>query len=288
MICNSRHITYAASTTTNGYLLIPEVFDKLYNLRVYNFMITIDGFKEQHDKYRCMHNGEGTYDQIMKNLLYIRDNIQYRFVHITVRVNVTRDVFNVIDELIEKMDADFPRFNFIFIPVVNYSSSKETDESVFIKGEELANKLNNNALFVKKYRSAELNTYLINPNYVCDSALRETLVIAPDLKVYKCCAHYDMPENHLGYIDPNGNLFVDEILHRKWYLINEAIKRKFDSCTDCFYMPACLNNGKNCPYQYLKEKATEIKCPLEVEGFIEKLREEILSTAKKSCYIVDI
>ncbi len=290
LICNSRHIIYSASTTTNGYLLNPEVFEKLYNQKLYNFMITVDGFKEQHDKFRCMHNGDGTYDKIMKNLLYIRDNKQYRFVHITIRVNVTRDVLNVIDELIARLDADFandPRFSFMFIPVNNYSSTKETDETVFIKNEELDDKLNNNELYIKKYKSKELNTYLISPNHVCNSALRESFVISPDLKVYKCCAHYDMKENYLGYIDLDGNLIVDEALHRKWYLINEAVRRKFDSCKNCFYKPACLNNGKNCPYKYLKEDTT-VKCPLEIEGFTKKLSEDILESAKKNCYVVTV
>lgn len=290
LICNSRHITYSASTTTNGYLLNPEVFEKLYNQKLYNFMITVDGFKEQHDKFRCLHNGEGTYDKIMRNLLHIRDNQKFRFVHITIRVNVTRDVLNVIDELIARLDADFandPRFNFMFIPVVNYSSTKDTDETVFIKSEELIDKLNNNALYIKKYKSTELNTYLINPTNVCNSALKESFVITPDLKVYKCCAHYDMNENCLGYIDLDGNLIIDEALHRKWYLINEAIRRKFDSCRNCFYKPACLNNGKNCPYQYIKENAT-VKCPLEAEGFIKKLREDILELAQNTCYVVTV
>lgn len=289
-ICNSRHITYSASTITNGYLLTPKVFNTLYKQKLYNYMITVDGFKEQHDKFRCMHNGEGTYDKIMENLLYIRDNKQYKFVHITIRINVTRDVLNVIDELIERLDTDFAddhRFDFMFIPAENYSSTKATDDKVFIKIEELTDKLNNNATYMEKYRFTYLNTYLISPNKVCASALKESFVITPDLKVYKCCAHYDMDENCLGYIDLDGNLVIDETLHRKWYLINEAVRRKFDSCKSCFYKPACLNNGKNCPYKYLRQD-TPIKCPLEIEGFTKKLSEDILESAKKDCHVITV
>ena len=289
-ICDSRHITYSASTTTNGYFLTPENFDILYKQKLYNFMITLDGFKEQHDKYRYMHNGAGTYDKIMQNLLYIRDNKKYRFAHITIRVNVTRDVLNVIDELIAKIEENFAydsRFNFIFIPVVNYSSTKTTDETVFIKNEELTDKLANNATYVGKFKPNELNTYLISPSKGCNSALKESFVITPDLKVFKCCAHYDMSENCLGYLDLDGRLVIDEALHRKWYLINEVIRKKFDSCEKCFYKPACTNNGKNCPYMYLKEN-TIIKCPLEDEQFTKKICEDVLELAKNTCYIVTI
>lgn len=39
--------------TTNGYLLNLGVFDMLYKLKVYDYMITIDGPKELHDILTC-------------------------------------------------------------------------------------------------------------------------------------------------------------------------------------------------------------------------------------------
>ena len=61
--------------TTNGFFLDKTMFDMLYKLKIYNYQITIDGEKEHHDKYRVTHNGKGTYDVIMSNLLNIKKSI---------------------------------------------------------------------------------------------------------------------------------------------------------------------------------------------------------------------
>lgn len=288
-ICKARCIPYSAQTTTNGFFLDSDVFGALYKQRVYTFMITVDGFRDQHDKYRCMHNGAGTYDTIMRNLINIRDNKQYKFANITIRINITRDVLDVIDDFIEYIDSLFsndPRFTFLFIPVTNYSSTKPA-EDVFVNDEEVSARLNNNQIYLNKFLPDYLNMYLISHGKSCQSSLKNSYVIAPDLKVYKCCAHYDMEDNCMGHIDLKGNLVLDEYLHGKWYLMNEFIKRKFDNCRDCYYMPACTNNGKNCPYHYLKNSKELIKCPLEIDGFVEKLTAEVLKAADNyPCYNV--
>lgn len=283
-ICKAHLIPYSAEITTNGFLLDNDTFDMLYKQKVYNYMITLDGFKEQHDKLRCTHNGTGTYDTILSNLLWIRNNKQYRFAHINIRINITRAALNVLDEFIYYIDSLFsndPRFTFLFIPVKNYSTSKPTDDTFFISDEELHIRLHNNAVYTKKFYAEELKTYLINPGQGCLSSRKNSYTITPDLKVYKCCAHYDMRDNNIGYIDLKGNLSINESLHNRWYLINEFIKRSLSSCRDCYYMPACTNNGKNCPFQYLKKSQEVISCPLKDDQFIKTLKETILYASNR-------
>lgn len=285
-ICNARFIPYSAQTTTNGVFLNSDIFDMMYKQKVFNYMITLDGFKEQHDKLRCTHNGAGTYDTIIENLLKIRDSKQYRFARIIIRINITRNLLNVLDEFITYIDSMFgndSRFTFLFIPVENYSNVNTSDNDMFISHDELMSHLLNNALYKSKFYSEELKKYLIEPGQGCVSSLKNSYTIAPDLKVYKCCAHYDLSENNIGYIDLNGNLVLDEVLHSKWYLVNEFIKRLSDSCRDCYYMPACTNNGKNCPYQYLKRPSKPIFCPLKNDNFVNALTETVLYAAKRYC-----
>lgn len=52
--------------TTNVTLLTPEKFDFLEEHKIY-FLLSIDGRKESHDRYRKFVNGEGSWDVIDKN-----------------------------------------------------------------------------------------------------------------------------------------------------------------------------------------------------------------------------
>lgn len=51
-ICQLARKPYSASMTTNGYNLTPEVYNKLYDLKVYGYQITLDGYKDQHNSQR--------------------------------------------------------------------------------------------------------------------------------------------------------------------------------------------------------------------------------------------
>ena len=287
-ICRARYVPYAAQITTNGYMLNDENFQKLYESKVYNYMITVDGFKEQHDKYRCMHNGAGTYDVIMKNLLSIRDNPQYRFAHIIIRINVTREVLNVMDKLIEFLDDTFSadsRFRIMFVPVVNYSS-KPVSCNEYISTPELSEKLNSNQLYLSKFKPEELNMYFLNPGRGCVSSLKNSFVFSPNLTVYKCVAHYDMAENRLGYLNMDGDLIIDENLHKRWYVLKD--KNMQEACKDCFYLPACADMSRGCPYRNFHSLKKPESCRLKEEGFVKELEKEVVFATKKyPYYIID-
>lgn len=288
-ICKSRCIPYSAQITTNGYLLDKDTFETLYEQQLYRFMITVDGFKEQHDKFRYMHNGEGTYDTIMQNLIDIRDSKQYRFAHIVIRINITRDVLDRIDDFITYVDSMFSndaRFTFLFVPVVNYSKTKDA-EDIFVSSQEITERLNNNLLYINKFSNKDENTRSVIPTVNCIASLKNSYVITSDLKVYKCNAHYDMEDNCIGYIDMEGNMMIDEILHGKWYLTSEFLDRTYDSCTKCFFRPECLINGRSCPYRYLTNMQESSVCPIKRDGFIEMLKNKVIDAADKvTCFIV--
>ena len=56
--------------TTNGTLITPDIaaFMEKYN---FNIMISIDGSEKVHNHYRCMRNGQGSYDAVVKGISHI-------------------------------------------------------------------------------------------------------------------------------------------------------------------------------------------------------------------------
>ena len=71
-ICRFNKRLYSASITTNGYLLSPNVFNRLLDLSVKSYQITLDGVEKTHDTYRVMCGGLPTYNQIYSNINKIK------------------------------------------------------------------------------------------------------------------------------------------------------------------------------------------------------------------------
>ncbi len=289
-ICKARFIPYSAEITTNGFLLDASMFDMLYKLNVYTYMVTIDGFKEQHDKLRYTHSGMGTYDTIMKNLLRIKNSKQYKFARVTIRVNVTKSLMNVLDEFIYYIDSlfsDDSRFSFIFLPAEDFSKTKSSESDIFVDVNEVSSHLLKNEVYTKKLYPGILNDYIINPRQGCIASMKNSYVIASDLKVYKCSTHYDMEVNNVGYLSKNGDMLINEAFHSKWYLASRSVQDVSSACKDCFYLPACSDRRKSCPAQFLKSNPKIASCPLRYGNFMSMLSDAILNAANKySCNLL--
>ena len=260
-ICEKKKKQYSSDMTTNAYNLTPEIFDKLYNLKIYRYQITLDGLKEQHNKQRILSNGEGTFDRIIENLTYIKNNKEYRFANITIRVNVTREIMDNLSAFIDFYKATFgedKRFSVAFTPVNDMGGdSVKSLYSKFITPSDLY------ATFKKinVYEDKELNLSNILRAFsptdgLCYASKKNTFVIGPNLNVYKCTVHFDLPENNIGKILPNGEMQINESLHSQWY-INHTKK---ESCKSCFLAPSCFGGG--CPHKRNFFDATRNKCVL--------------------------
>lgn len=286
-ICNTNFVPYFAQITTNGYCLDAKMFDMLYDLKVYTYMVTIDGFKDQHDRLRVTHNGKGTYDKIMENLLRIRDDKHYKFARIIIRINITKSFLDVLDDFINYLDqlfSDDPRFSFIFVPAENYSKNEYSSKDIYINGSEVSMRLLENEVYAKKIRSNMLKLQLIQPGGGCVSSFKNSYTIIPNLKIYKCCAHCDIKENEIGEIDLNGNLLINESFHSRWYFVDRYVRDYSEKCKNCFYLPACSITGRSCPFNQFKDKKESFTCPLNSKQFMDALEDVILyATTKYPC-----
>lgn len=291
-ICNARFLSYSAEMITNGFLLNADIFDMLYKLKIYYYMVTIDGFKEQHDKLRFTRNGMGSYDAIMDNLLRIRNNKQYRFVHVKIRVNMTSGFSNILDDFVCFLASSFsddPRFSFAFMAAADFSDSEYSDNDLFLNDDEVFSHLRNNEVYMSKLCPEEFKIDPIIRGKKCIASLKNSYVITPDLNVHKCYVHYEMDFNKIGCISLKGDLLLDETLHRRWYLQNKFIQKIPETCSDCFYLPCCHIGGKVCSVRYLMPKSDAIPCQLKNEKYIKLLTETVLYAAHKySCTVITV
>lgn len=90
--CKKRKIPYDAGVVTNGYNLTPNVLEKLIKMKVRQIQITIDGTRENHNKYKRLKDGSPTYDVVLNNMRYIRDYCKCATLSVIIRTNVSHDL----------------------------------------------------------------------------------------------------------------------------------------------------------------------------------------------------
>lgn len=269
-MCEAKKAHYRAGITTNGYLLTPSVFKQLYDLRVLTYQITIDGIKEQHDAQRVLRNGHGTFERIINNLIFIRDNKAYNKVNITIRVNLTKPIADHIADFLRFYKQEFGndrRFNLLFKQAENLNNNDLmgfedkliTDENMGVSD------------LLKKHKILNSTDYDLNNaldvltpmSNICYASMKNSYVVDPKGMVYKCTVHFDKKCNQIGYIDNNGNMILDQYAHSLWYMKKEELS---DMCRNCKYLPICYGGG--CSY-YANFKSTKECCAKDIKRHVE-------------------
>jgi uncharacterized protein len=145
----------SAAIVTNGYLLTPEVALRLGQLGVSDIQVTFDGDRDHHDRARVTANGRGTYDEILDNLAAI-DCLEV-LPNRTLRVNVTRDNINSLEELLDDLAARVTsnRYTISFAIV--------GDLGFGWKGEALLHSHSVTQRLLELYRQADRLGFLIEP-----------------------------------------------------------------------------------------------------------------------------
>lgn len=262
-MCLQRKIQFSSNMTTNGFFLDADAFDKLYKMKVTSYQITVDGMKEDHDRQRVNRNGSGTFDTIISNLISIRNLPQnsYKFAKITIRVNVTKNNLNQLDDFVqyyEKLFGRDRRFNIRFAITDNYGGERIHEiEDKLVSGKDIYAELQKDGIYKNKYIDFADALNAFQPmNLVCYAAYKNTFMIGSDLTVYRCSIHFGEKSNVLGEIQKNGKMLINENMNSKWYMKN----KENPHCKECFYFPCCYNMA--CP---LRDNiiGTDKKCPME-------------------------
>lgn len=258
-ICSKARRPYTSSVTTNGYYLTPKNVEKLLKAKVRNFHLTIDGIKETHDKQRVLINGAPTFDKIIENLLYIKDNIKTRALAISIRTNMTRHHEKLLDsyyEFYDRLFGDDDRFSLQVKPVADYGG--ESIKS--IENDLLSNmsciydslaKVNGKIKFYWNIQDLSLGSS------VCPSRMYHKYTIGCDGSVHKCDEDVsEIGEKSIGQLFPDGTMRLDEPACAKWCYVHHRTE-----CDDCFFSMNCFMEG--CPK--IRVYRNESDCDIDFE-----------------------
>jgi uncharacterized protein len=252
-------VSFSSGMTTNGYLLTPDVVDKLLKWRVANFQISLDGAPEDHDSHRILKGGGPTFSVILANLRAMaqrKDNFS-----VALRVNFDSESISRIPgflRTIEDLKRD-PRFVLRFYAIGKWGGPNDTSlDTCGLNAEDERQALD--VLAAKEGFNAESRMPYMKSRSgmgVCYAARPYNLLIGADGKIMKCTVALDTKDyNIVGHMTRDGRAAIDVDKLGKWiapYFEDD------EACRKCFYVPVC--QGCSCPLPRIE--TGERPCPSE-------------------------
>lgn len=247
-------VRYSFNLVTNGTLLTATTVGKLLPLGLTGAKVTLDGPRENHDRFRPFVSGKGSFDTIVGNLREVCDLIKVQMGGNYTQENY-REFPRLLDELIAagltpqriqmvKFDPVTQTGGAIPLPEFNDGcvSGNEpwlAEASIFLRGEILRR---------------GFHTPRIAPS-PCVIESPDELVVNYDGALFKCPAFLGWKEMAVGDLRTGVGEYAATHNLDVW---------KKDECLDCAYLPLCfggcrllrlLNGGKiddvDCRKEYL-------------------------------------
>jgi uncharacterized protein len=221
---------YSFSLVTNGTLLTRDTVEILLPLGLTGAKITLDGPRENHDRFRPFVSGKGSYDTIIGNLREVCD-----IVGITVGGNFTKDNYRefplLLDDLLREGLTPERIANIQFSPVTKNRGDyplpefndgcAATDEQWFME----ASSFLREEILKRGYRTRRMAPA------PCMIESSNDMVVNYDGTLFKCPAFLGRPEMSIGSLSEGiGDYAVSHGLDL-W---------KTDDCLDCAYLPLCF------------------------------------------------
>jgi len=250
-IAREYEVPFSANMTTNGYLLTPDVVDKLLSWQVRSFQITLDGLPEHHNHARVSRDGRPTFDKIFNNLkeLARRDeNFQ-----VLLRVNFDRVNSVGLSRFVDLLSQEFgndSRFSLFMKAVGKWGGANDakldvcgSDEAASIQRDILAQARKQGIKVGSLRDAARLGSK------VCYAARPYNFLIGATGKVMKCTIVLDKSDyNVVGHLTPEGDLKLDSDRMALW---TEPAFEQDSQCRKCIVLPSC--QGISCPLVRIEE-----------------------------------
>lgn len=284
-ICESKKLSYSASIITNGLNLNTRTFENLVRkMNVKSFQITLDGTKKTHDNSRFTKELKPTFDIILNNIINGSKNPIYlsENVNISIRVNVHKNNFNEVNDLIELLYSNgvHDKIDLYFAAVHDWGKN-EADDKIGLSHYEFAEK---EIEWLIKMNNLGFKKSTILPPAItgtCMTTTDDSELIDATGKISYC---WEVPytdefikDNTLtiGNLNEDTKLNYDRTLPlRDWFNDIKSGLNNSSNCRDCIFLPNC---GGGCPISWYKDKPA---CPSFKYNIEDRLIMEYLSVSE--------
>lgn len=263
-----RIFTYKAGMSTNGYLLTPQLFERLAKLKCNFYQISIDGMPDTHDKLRPLVFGEPTWQKIIDNLSYMVSSDKEFTVQLRTNFNV--DVAESLVEFYHFVSKNLKdtRINIYYETIKNQGNEKTPDticgieELVF--DVDIAQIIRENNLICNN-----CTTRLMPCSRICYASKPNYYIFDEKNQILKCSFALDAPNtnNIIGTLDDNGCFIENKDNYYNWVYKDYLSS---DKCKKCKILPLCF--GKRCPKALIQFGEMQCNTDIihaEIEGLLD-------------------
>jgi len=231
-----RGLSYTFNLVTNGTLLTGKIAEELASLGLQSAKITVDGPRENHDRFRPFKTGSGSFDTIIRNL-----KETCSLIDIQIGGNYTRENYR-----------DFPRLlDYLFkegltpekVYIVKFDPVTKTGGALpdFREGCESINEpwlFEANIFLREEIMKRGFHTPKIVPT-TCMIELNDDIVVNFDGTIYKCPGLIGWKGFEIGDVTTGIKDYKESYNLNVW---------KKQECLNCEYLPLCFGG---CRYMKL-------------------------------------
>ena len=232
--CDGAGVDYAASITTNGYLLDERTCIELAERRVGHTQVCLDGPPEIHDRMRPLANGKGTFWRIVENLHHAVTHLD-----VSVRVNVDTANYAHAEELLQILSREGLSGKL----TVTLGQIVRVDDGAPSPSTSYQGACFTNAGFAR----ADLEFHELAQRYgfggpslaqplatPCTAVRAQELVIGSKGEVYKCWESVGNDREQIGSI---WDYSVEDGRMRRWLAYDPFSDAE---CRSCIALPVCM------------------------------------------------
>lgn len=213
VVAERNSLRYIGDMTSNGYLLDSSAVQRLSELGIRFYQISLDGPEFLHDLTRVRINGKGSFHQIWENLIAISNSRMH--VNVVLRIHLTPENLAYMPAFLADVRDTFlhdARFKVALKPIEQMGGPSDVGMKIISEKE-------------RSHVIAELESVVLEggdasrlspaPD-VCYAAQANSLMIRANGLVGKCTVALSDPRNTIGQLRPDGTIHVDNELLHPW------------------------------------------------------------------------
>jgi len=207
-------LAYSGDMTTNGFLLDTAAVERLVQLGIQHYQVSLDGPEPLHNRTRIQGNGKGSFGQIWANLLAIRDGSTPA--NVLLRIHLTPENLPMMPDFllcIRKTFLNDGRFRVLLKPVERLGGPNDTTMEVVPQETRPGILAHLESILVD---GKEEGKGLFSAPDVCYASRPNSFVIRADGRIGKCTVALRDPANTIGNLLPDGSLDLDNDRLRPW------------------------------------------------------------------------